>query len=277
MKTIRFFITIAWLLILIVCADTFPAWSGMKGPSRTAGFRGGHFTEPVTGMKFAFIPRGCFKMGCHGRAGKCKKDEQPAHTVCVDGFWMGIYEVSQQQWQNVMAQNPSRFSGRLNHPVENVSFEDVQRFIRSLNSRIRATVSLPTEAQWEYACRNGGKKMAFPWGNDGYRPEENCGTCNSGSFHGETAPVGSFFANELGLYDMAGNVKEWCRDVYDKKAYGRHTLNNPAHQAKGILRVVRGGAFTDQTANLRCTVRGKFLPGIRSDNLGFRLVLNRGH
>ncbi|RLC20050.1 MAG: hypothetical protein DRH93_14400 [Deltaproteobacteria bacterium] len=237
--------------------------------------KGDIFEESVTGMAFVFIPGDCFIMGCQKFEKKCDKDERPAHKVCVDGFWMGEYEVTQKIWHRIMGSNPSRFNSDPHHPVENISFDDIQTFIEKLNSRTMVKFSLPTEAQWEYACRNGGKKIKFPWGNDDYRPDANCGTCNSGSFYGETAPVGSFPPNELGLYDMGGNVKEWCRDVYDKKAYARHYKKNPVYEGKGSLKVVRGGAFTDNTSNLRCTSRDKSISGMRSDTIGFRLVLIR--
>jgi formylglycine-generating enzyme required for sulfatase activity len=233
------------------------------------------FKDPVTGMVFVFIPKGCFIMGCHNFAEKCDKDEKPAHKVCMDGFWMGIHEVTQMQWHRIMGSNPSRFNSDLHHPVENVSFDDIQKFIQILNSKSRDKFLLPTEAQLEYACRNGGKKVNFPWGNESYRPDANCGTCNSGTFYGETAPVGSFPPNELGLYDMAGNVKEWCRDVYHEKAYAGHAGKNPVYAGKGSSRVVRGGAFVDNILNLRCTSRNKFIPGMKSDYIGFRLVLTR--
>ena len=233
------------------------------------------FKDPVTGTEFIFIRPGCFIMGCHKFAEKCDKDERPAHKVCVNGFWMGKYEVTQELWYRIMDSNPSRFNDDLRHPVENVSFDDIQRFIQILNSQSRDKFLLPTEAQWEYACRNGGDKVNFPWGNESYRPDANCGTCNSVTFYGKTAPVGSFPPNELGLYDMAGNVKEWCRDIYHKKAYAGHGKKNPVYERKGSSRVIRGGSFIDNTSNLRCTNRDKSISGMRSYYIGFRLALIR--
>jgi formylglycine-generating enzyme required for sulfatase activity len=188
---------------------------------------------------------------------------------------MGKFEVTQKQWHRVMGNNPSRFSGDLDRPVENVSFDDIKGFIKILNAKTTEKVSLPTEAQWEYACRNGGKVVNFSWGNESYRPDENCGTCNSGDFHGETAPVGSFPPNDLGVYDMGGNVKEWCQDIYHKDAYSRHAKKNPRYEGKGPSRVVRGGSFADNTSRLRCTSRDESIAGMKIDHLGFRLVLKR--
>lgn len=239
-----------------------------------AGYRGGEgYIDPGTGMEFVFVPGGCFLMGCPPLGEKCNDDERPAHKVCLEGFWMGKYEVSQAQWHGVMGQNPSRFNAKGDRPVENVSFDDIQTFIRRMPATPRGTFSLPTEAQWEYACRNGGESVNFPWGNDAHRPDANCGTCNAGDFHGKTSPCGSFFPNDLGLYDMAGNVKEWCNDIYDKKAYAEQAKKKGAYEKKGSSRVVRGGSFSDNASRLRCSGREKSIPGMRSDNLGFRLVL----
>lgn len=237
--------------------------------------KGQTYKEPYTGMEFVFVPKGYFIMGCHKFAEKCDKDERPAHKVCINGFWMGKYEVTQKQWHSVMDDNPSRFNGVLSHPVENVSFDDIQKFIQILNSKTREKFLLPTEAQWEYACRNGGQNVNFSWGNEDNRPNENCGTCNSGAFYGQTAPVGSFPPNDLGLYDMAGNVKEWCRDIYYRAAYAGHVKKNPVYEGKGFSRVVRGGSFTDNTSKLRCSNRDKSIPGMKTGYIGFRLVLTR--
>jgi formylglycine-generating enzyme required for sulfatase activity len=221
--------------------------------------KGDVFNDPVTGTKFVFVPKGCFLMGCHEAATQCNNDEKPLRKECLNGFWIGQFEVTQDLWYSVVGSNPSRFSSNATRPVENVSFDDIQKFINLLNVKSKKKFSLPTEAQWEYACRNGGKIINFPWGNESYRPQANCGTCDSGSFYGETAPVGNFPPNALGLYDMGGNVKEWCQDIDDK----------------GVSRVVRGGSFTDNTSGLRCTSRSKFIPGIKSYYLGFRLVMTR--
>lgn len=237
---------------------------------------GAVYKEPFTGVEFVFVPKGCFPMGCFPEKKKCRKDETPVHKVCVEGFWIGKYEVSQQQWRDVMGENPSRFNANDSHPVENVSFHDIQKFIWTLNSKTSQHFDLPTEAQWEYACRNAGKKVAFFRENaTAYRLDANCGSCNSGDFHGETAPIGSFPPNDLGVYDMAGNVKEWCRDVYDKKAYEKHVKYNPVSEGKGSSRVVRGGSFTDNMINTRCTARDKSIPTMESDQMGFRLVMEK--
>ncbi len=233
------------------------------------------FIDPVLDMAFIYLKKGCFIMGCHDQADQCNKDEHPAHEVCIDGFWIGKFEVTQNQWKKIMDTNPSRFSQTATRPVENVSYNDVMKFIRLLNAKSKFNYTLPTEAQWEYACRNNGKKVNYPWGDESWRPEENCGSCDSGEYQFETAPVGSFGPNSFDLYDMAGNVKEWCLDFYDKKAYATHKASNPVYLEKESTRVVRGGSFLDNVTKLRCTTRSKSIPGMRSDSIGFRLVLIR--
>ncbi|MCP3945046.1 MAG: formylglycine-generating enzyme family protein [Desulfobacteraceae bacterium] len=236
---------------------------------------GERYWEPVTGMGFVWVGGGCFPMGCHGEAGKCGKDEKPAHRVCLDGFFLGAFEVTQGQWEAIMGTNPSRFNFGPDYPVEQVSFEDVGKFIRRLKARTGMGFSLPTEAQWEYACRDRGQKKTYPWGMESYLPPANCGTCSAGEFRGKTSLSNSFFPNDMGFYNMGGNVKEWCRDVYSKKAYGVHSLKNPVYTGKGSSRVVRGGSFADNTSQLRCSGRDSAIPTMKSEYLGFRLVLKR--
>lgn len=233
------------------------------------------YQEPKTGISFVWVEGGCFSMGCHGNAGRCEKDEKPAHKVCLDGFWMGVFEVTQGQWQALMGSNPSRFNQGADYPVEQVSFDEVTQFIRLLKADTGTGFALPTEAQWEYACRDGGRKKPYPWGRESHLPQENCGTCNTGDLRGRTAVVGSFPPNDRGLHDMGGNVREWCRDVYDKKAYEIHASENPVHRRGGSLRVVRGGSFADNTAFLRCSGRNSALTSMKSEYLGFRLILKR--
>lgn len=236
---------------------------------------GASYIEPVTGIRFRYVPKGCFIMGCHKDAAKCSKDEKPGHRVCLDGFWMSESEVTQQQWVVVMGSNPSRFLNNPTLPVENVSFFEVQQFIQILNSRISDKTSLPSEAQWEYACRSAGKGDNFPWVEDLESPSANCGTCRPEVYTGQTLPVGSFTPNELGLFDLSGNVKEWCLDFYEKRAYEAHEKSNPVHDERSPARVVRGGSFADTIYRLRCTARDKMLPGMKSEFTGFRLILER--
>ena len=222
------------------------------------------WTEPSTGMEFVWVPGGCFEMGSN--AGN--NDETPVHKVCVDGFWMGKYEVTQGQWQKIMGNDPARFKKGSDYPVEYVSWEDCQLFIGKLNGQSGKTFRLPTEAEWEYACRSGGRDEQYAGGDDcdqvaWYRS-------NSSS---STHAVGGKAANGLGLYDMSGNVWEWCLDWYADNYYSSSPTDNPQGPLSGSLRVNRGGSWDYYSWGLRSSYRSRYLPSSRYISLGFRLVL----
>jgi len=232
-------------------------------PLHAHDMKGQIFTEPLTGMQFVHVPAGCFVPGCHDKPGSGAEE----HKVCVESFWMGRFEVTQQVWQKVMGANPSMAAGKMQNPVENISVADVEKFINILNSRSENKFSLPTTIQWEYACRNAGMNVSCsPWpGKDGQiRPGANCGTCSSGSYHGETAPVGSFPASELNLFDMAGNVMEWCRFAGDD-------VNSPGVSGNPAM----GGSFIDNASQISCSGVKIFIRGMKSGYIGFRLILER--
>lgn len=221
--------------------------------------------EPVTGMEFVFVPGGCFQMGSNFG----ESNEKPVHEVCVDGFWMGKYEVTQAEWQRVMGSNPSRFKGDRN-PVEQVSWNDAQEFIKRLNAKGNGTFRLPTEAEWEYAARSGGKDEKYAGGNDVDRVAWNIS--NSG---GRTHPVGTKAPNGLDLYDMSGNVWEWCQDWYNKNAYSQHFRQNPIYSGGGADRVGRGGSWLNGAGFVRAASRFGDYPGVRNYSLGFRLIRDK--
>ncbi|MDB4444681.1 PEGA domain-containing protein, partial [bacterium] len=154
--------------------------------------------ESVTGMEFVWVPGGCYEMGCGSWTSDCDGDEKPVHEVCVDGFWMGKYEVTQGQWKLVMGSNPSHFKKGDNYPVELVSWNDAKGFKRKLSSMNRGkyTFRLPTEAEWEYACRSGGQPEEYAGGSD----VDRVGWYLDNSGH-STHPVGTKTANGLGIYD----------------------------------------------------------------------------
>ncbi|MBF0461383.1 MAG: formylglycine-generating enzyme family protein [Magnetococcales bacterium] len=160
------------------------------------------------GTPFVWVPGGTFPMGCEVSR-ECFEHEQPVHPVTLSGFWLGKTEVTQGQWKALMGTNPSRFNecGE-NCPVESVSWDDVQAFIKKLNDRGDGKYRMPTEAEWEYACRSGGKAEKYAGGNN----------ADPVSWHhdqdkeGKTHPVGTKAANGLGLSDMSGNVWEWVQD-----------------------------------------------------------------
>jgi formylglycine-generating enzyme required for sulfatase activity len=215
-------------------------------------------------MKLVYVPGGCFMMGSSADDNDHQEDEGPVHKVCVDSFWMGQYEVTQGQWEKVMGENPSKFNKGGNYPVETVSWSDAQGFIKKLNSRAGKSYRLPTEAEWEYACRAGGSSK-YCGGNDVDAVawyEKNSGTT--------THTVGGKKANSFGLYDMSGNVWEWCADWYGRSYYVSSTQDNPQGPDSGSDRVIRGGTTI---WSARAAYRNERSPVNRNYYFGFRLVL----
>ena len=257
--------------------ETVTQWVALKaGETKTIAItlessgpkRGDVWKDPYTGMEFVWVPGGCYEMGCGSWSGDCDDDEKPLHEVCLDGFWMGKYEVTQGQWKKVMGSNPSHFpSCGSDCPVESVSWNDTKNFIQRLNNRSSATFKLPTEAQWEYAARSGGKKEKYSGGSNIYYFAwygDNSGR--------KSHRVGTKSPNGLGIYDMIGNVWEWCVDVYDKNAYSKHSRNNPVSTSGSAVRVVRGGGYYSNAENSRVSNRYSQIPSFRSYYIGFRLV-----
>lgn len=228
------------------------------------------WSEPVTGMKFIRIKSGCFSMG---NGANCSL----AHKICVSEFWIGQYEVTQKEYQKIMGTNPSRFYND-NNPVENVSWADAMEFVLRLNKKNNDDYefNLPSEAQWEYACRNLGKNNVFPWDKNLTKNMANCGNCiTTKSTDNTSLPVGSFKPNKSGLFDMGGNLAEWCLDTYEQNAYtnpGKLDNPDPVNKKTGSSRVVRGGSFADNIDKLKCCARKGVIKFIKSDYIGFRLV-----
>lgn len=211
------------------------------------------------------ITSGCFQMGSpESERGRGSDEKQ--HRVCVGNVEMGRYEVTQQQWQAVMGSNPSYFTDCANCPVEQVSFHDIQDYLRQLSQRTGKTYRLPTEAEWEYACRGGVAGEAYCGGHDPDRlawHKENSG--------GKTHPVGQQAANRLGLYDMSGNVWEWTCSLYDE-GYGGTETECGNNNNTDATRVVRGGSWDTDPAWVRSAMRSQDKP-VGSDYLmGFRLA-----
>ncbi|MBF0160744.1 MAG: formylglycine-generating enzyme family protein [Magnetococcales bacterium] len=231
--------------------------------------------EPLSGMHLVWVPGGCFRMGSAPNAEGRDADEEPLHTVCLSGFWLGEREVTQQQWQRVLQNNPSQLHHEVigqpdeGFPVENISRLDIESLLTKLNGRHRGQVvfDLPSEAQWEYACRSGGEKTTFA----GYAQVDQLGWYRSNS-SGTSQTTGSRRANRLGLFDMSGNLWEWVRDTYDKEAYRRHGNNDPVYTGDAPFAVIRGGGWQDEVGALRCANRGfERLTNKRAD-LGVRLL-----
>lgn len=228
---------------------------------------GGTYRDPTTGMNFVFVKGGCYRMG--DTLGNGYSSEKPVHEACVNDLYIGKYVVTQGQWQAVMGNNPSYFKNcGDNCPVEQVSWTDAQEFISKLNSRSgKAKYRLPTEAEWEYAARSGGKKEKYSGGDDIDKV-----AWYSGNSGGKTHPVGTKAANKLGIYDMSGNVWEWVKDWYDERYYAKSPRNNPQGPGSAQHHVLRGGGLSGDASVTRASARHGHAPDDRSKDNGFRLV-----
>lgn len=192
--------------------------------------------------------------------------EKPAHQVTLSSFSIGRYEVTQEEWQAVMGNNPSYFKGA-KRPVESVSWNDCQEFIRKLNAMTGRRFRLPTEAEWEYAARGGNRSQGYKYSGSNNLNSVAWYRDNSGK---TTHDVGLKSPNELGIYDMSGNVWEWCSDWYGN--YSSSSQTNPTGSYSGSYRVIRGGTWSNFAWYCRVSNRGDSTPGDRSDILGFRLA-----
>jgi formylglycine-generating enzyme required for sulfatase activity len=227
------------------------------------------------------VPGGTFTMGCTAEQKDCGSDESPAHQVTLGDFYIGRYEVTQKLWAQVMGGNPSSFKNCDDCPVENVSWEDVQVFIGKLNQLYPGrNYRLPTEAEWEYAARGRGQNVLFGNGKNIADPNEmNFDASASykkpysvaGTYRQKTVPVGSLNApNALGLYDMSGNVWEWCSDWYG--SYSSTAQTNPRGPSTGSVCVMRGGSWGGDPQYCRVAFRNDVAPDGRYDDVGFRLA-----
>ena len=259
------------------------------------GGQSGTQTFTVNGVSFTMVEvqGGTFTMGATEEQGSDVYDsEKPAHQVTLSSYRIGQTEVTQALWQAVMGSNPSYFNGYGNsdydsyhsnydygtnrqRPVENVSWNDCQEFITKLNQLTGQQFRLPTEAEWENAARGGNKSkgyryagsntvgdVAWYWDNI---PSQSEGTSGYG-----TQTVGTKAPNELGLYDMSGNVYEWCQDWYG--SYSSDAQNNPTGPSSGSYRVLRGGSWYDNAWSCRVSYRNNYAPTNRDNFMGLRLA-----
>jgi formylglycine-generating enzyme required for sulfatase activity len=229
-------------------------------------------------MALLLIPAGKFVMGSPHSEAKRDTDEGPRHGANITKpFYIGKYEVTQGQYERIMGKNPSKFKGSDN-PVEQVSWNDATEFCRKLSKRTKRSVRLPTEAEWEYACR-AGTVTTFHYGDslgslqanfDGGKPY---GGATSGVYRERTTSVGEFGANAWGLHDMHGNLKEWCADGYNKGYYANSPGQDPGGPPRARSRVLRGGGWSDGADACRSAARGRNKPTGRSSAGGFRVVV----
>ena len=224
----------------------------------------------VNGVSFEMVrvEGGTFRMGATSeQEDDARSDEKPVHSVTLSSYYIGKTEVTQALWQAVMGSNPSGFEGA-DLPVENVSWNDCQKFIQKLNSLSGRKFRLPTEAEWEFACRGGNNSCGYK-----YSGSNNLGSVAwyNGNSDDQTHPVGTKAPNELGIYDMNGNVWEWCKDWYGY--YKAISRTNPLGPLVGLGRVTRGSCWGDGSWKCRSSRRGYSDPAFRSDGIGLRLVL----
>ena len=218
-----------------------------------------------------YVEGGTFTMGATTEQGDdANDDERPTHQVTLSTFLIGKYEVTQEEWEAVMGSNPSHFKGA-KLPVEQVSWDDCQEFIRKLNELTGSGFRLPTEAEWEYAAR--GNYFGFSFANEKYAGGNNLDTVawyreNSGFV---THEVGQKFSNSFGLYDMSGNVSEWCSDWYS--SFSSSAQINPKGSSSGSYRVCRGGEFSSTTSDCRVSVRLYLKPSDKVLFCGLRLAI----
>jgi len=219
-------------------------------------------TRIIGGIEFVRIPAGFFMMGSHDG----DSDERPVHKVTVSSFWLSKYEITQKQYEKIMVENPSRFKGPDN-PVDRVSWYDAIKFCKKFKEKYGVEIRLPYEAEWEYACR-AGTSTKYYWGNK--MDEDFC--WYSGNSGGETHPVGKKKPNGFGLYDMIGNVWEWCMDWYGSDYYSSSPVKNPHGPAGGEYKVLRGGSWFNTGYFVRTAFRSRYFPVNRSYLDGFRVV-----
>lgn len=237
--------------------------------------------EPVTGMEFVWIPAGCYEMGCGSWTSDCFPYEKPVHKACMDGYWIGKNEVTLEQWKKVMENKekgkelmekyPSEFKRGENYPVVMVNWHDAKAFIHGLGEHTGEKYRLPTEAEWEYACRSGGRLEKYAGkGETDQKDVDELAWYNINSEQ-TIHPVGEKEPNEIGLYDMSGNVKEWCEDMFRPDAYKKHPCNNPK-MGEGTGRVIRGGSWSSEIKFIRCASRFGIPLNSMGNDIGFRLI-----
>ena len=253
--------------------DKWQGWQRESESTRTEGKmedrQGLLFKQAGPGIEMVEIQAGCFQMGSPAsEAGRFENEQQ--HRVCLTtAYAIGKTEVTQGQWRQLMGSNPSYFTNcGDNCPVEQVSWDDVQTFIQKLNAQTEGGYRLPTEAEWEYACRSGGQAQSYCGGNN---PDALAwyGSNSGYKFH----PVGSKAPNALGLYDMSGNVWEWVQDYYGD--YPSASVTDPHGSTGGADRVIRGGSWNGSARGVRAANRLSISPVLRVNFLGFRLARTR--
>ncbi len=233
-----------------------------------------HGSGLAADIELVRVPGGCYSMGSTGY----EKHELPVHEACVDSFEIGKYEITQGQWKAVMGTNPSKFAGcGDNCPVDRVSWLQAQEFLSRLNAQGSGVYRLPTEAEWEYACRSGGKQETWPGVVSADRVYDIAWFNKEGAGN-QTHPVGTKQPNGLGLHDMAGNVWEWVQDKF-VSPYPVSSTKNPRVETGGEeKRVMRGGSWAQKVNYVRCSIRSRYEPEFVDvlGRVGLRVVRESG-
>ncbi|MDR1881666.1 MAG: formylglycine-generating enzyme family protein [Prevotella sp.] len=217
-------------------------------------------------INMVFVEGGTYTMGSTDP--ESDSDEQPLHQIYLNDFYISKYEVTQAEWESVMGYNPSCFKGE-DLPVECVSYDNVKKFISKLNEKTGKRYRLPTEAEWEYAARGGNKSNRYKYSGDENIDRVSWYNDNSA---GQPRLVGEKAPNELGIYDMSGNIHEWCSDWYDSTYYAKSPIVNPQGQKSGKIRVFRGGSWHSDKKYCRVTNRSHTVSETKNYSLGFRIA-----
>jgi len=233
-------------------------------PSYAESFESSH-TDPTTGMEFVHVPGGCYEMG--NKWGSGSYTEYPVHEVCVNSFYVGKTEVTQGQWEKVMGNNPSSFKLGDDYPVESISRLDIAKFLSQMNQKNAKGFRLPTEAEWEYACRSGGKDQKFCGGD---APDDFAWYKKNSD--DTPHPVAQKLPNGLGLYDMSGNVWEFCSDIFAKDYYETGPKLNPTGAKSGRHVMKRSGSWEINENFQRSSMRGRGSMEEKHYSTGFRVV-----
>lgn len=220
------------------------------------------------------VDSGSFFMGCvNEKDSDCYYWEKPGHRVSVSTFYICKYAVTQSEWQAVVGDKPWFTKDCPECPVENISWFDVQIFTNKLNQLTGKYYRLPTEAEWEYAAKGGNKSLNYKYAGSNNPSIVAWYAENSGKI---SHPVGRKLPNELGLYDMSGNVWQWCADWFDDKYYSRNVIDNPTGPTNGQIhdfyRTCRGGSWWSEVGDLHISNRDRYPPDARDDDVGFRLA-----
>jgi formylglycine-generating enzyme required for sulfatase activity len=276
MNALRFILGLTIMLIVTSALTGRGATSEEKGGIKAVSDKTSKNVSPdsctdiETGMEFLLVKGGCYQMG--DTFGDGYENEKPVHEVCLDDFYIAKFKVTQGQWKHVLGTDPSHFKNCDDCPVENVSWNDTQEFIRVMNRRTGKNYRLLTEAEWEYAARSRGKREK--WAGTSSVSELGDYAWYSGNSDGQTHPVGRKKPNGIGIYDMSGNVWEWVQDIYNSNAYSFHSRNNPVYIGIGTGHVFRGGSWYYHPKGIRTTFRDHRSPliVIRHHNVGLRLA-----